>query len=92
MDRCSTWVHSGGAPPITLMVLQEIIGLPMILVEAIGLPMILVEAIGLPMILAEAIGLPMILVEAIGLTKRRMLLIHMETFLFDLENIKDALV
>ena len=82
MDRCSTWVHSGGAPPITLMVLQEIIGLPMILVEAIGLPMILVEAI----------GLPMILVEAIGLTKRRMLLIHMETFLFDLENIKDALV
>ena len=62
MDRCSTWVHPGGAFPITLMVLQEII------------------------------GLPMILVEAIGLTKRRMLLIHMETFLFDLENIKDALV
>ena len=62
MDRCSTWVHPGGALPITLMVLQEII------------------------------GLPMILVEAIGLTKRRMLLIHMETFLFDLENIKDALV
>lgn len=62
MDRCSTWVHPGGALPITLMVLQEII------------------------------GLPMILVEAIGLTKRRMLLIHMETFLFDLENIKDAVV
>ena len=62
MDRCSTWVHPGGALPITLMVLQEII------------------------------GLPMILVEAIGLTKRRMLFIHMETFLFDLENIKDALV
>lgn len=62
MDRCSTWVHPGGALPITLMVLQEII------------------------------GLPMILVEAIGLIKRRMLLIHMETFLFDLENIKDALV
>ena len=44
------------------------------------------------MVLQEIIGLPMILVEAIGLTKRRMLLIHMETFLFDLENIKDALV
>ena len=44
------------------------------------------------MVLQEIIGLPMILVEAIGLTKRRMLLIHMETFLFDLENIKDAVV